>query len=370
MISNMNKIIEGLWLGNFSAANDTNCLKKNRITHILTVAGMLEPMNSWVQILSQLKVLLQEEFQCIGTFLNINSENSFAGVSRSSSCVIAYLMREHNMSYWDSLYFTKKQRSVVCPNLGFAKQLQQYESDLTERRIKQTQMEYLSKKLGTTSLSSQTQNGPSATPARGTTPMLNYNFSTNSNNPGSTPPKRSTSQFGITDSSKSTLHESSEPFGSQEEFKYQQIGLKSAFSRSMSTQEAKEEIKTQAKAVSEFYCQLCKTKLFSSKDIVTHQPNFSFQTNKSPYENQQKIQQSQCMDPSMSNLENADTCSQIFINCQSWIDESQGNKGLIKCPKKQCEVSLGSYNFSGLKCRCGKQVSPGFLIYYDMLIRN
>ena len=50
MISNMNKIIEGLWLGNYNSANDTISLKKNGITHILTVAGMLEPMNSHVKI--------------------------------------------------------------------------------------------------------------------------------------------------------------------------------------------------------------------------------------------------------------------------------------------------------------------------------
>ena len=43
MISNMNKIIDGLYLGNLEAANDTFALKRHGITHILTAAGMLEP---------------------------------------------------------------------------------------------------------------------------------------------------------------------------------------------------------------------------------------------------------------------------------------------------------------------------------------
>lgn len=45
MISNMNKILEGLYLGGFDAANDTLNLKKAGITHILTVAACLTPCN-------------------------------------------------------------------------------------------------------------------------------------------------------------------------------------------------------------------------------------------------------------------------------------------------------------------------------------
>jgi hypothetical protein len=38
MIASMNKVLEGLFLGNLDAANDYTLLKKNGITHILTVA--------------------------------------------------------------------------------------------------------------------------------------------------------------------------------------------------------------------------------------------------------------------------------------------------------------------------------------------
>jgi hypothetical protein len=43
MIANMNKIIDGLYLGNFDAANDHLTLKRHGITHILTVAAGLYP---------------------------------------------------------------------------------------------------------------------------------------------------------------------------------------------------------------------------------------------------------------------------------------------------------------------------------------
>jgi protein-tyrosine phosphatase len=42
-----------------------------------------------------------------------------AGVSRSSSTVIAYLMRKQKMSFNDAFMFVKKRRSVICPNYGF-----------------------------------------------------------------------------------------------------------------------------------------------------------------------------------------------------------------------------------------------------------
>lgn len=53
MIANMNKIDEGLFLGNLDAANDTATLKKNGITHILTVAMGMEPYNASVSLLSE-----------------------------------------------------------------------------------------------------------------------------------------------------------------------------------------------------------------------------------------------------------------------------------------------------------------------------
>jgi dual specificity MAP kinase phosphatase len=47
----------------------------------------------------------------------------FAGVSRSSTIVIAYLILKRGMSYQDALNFVVKKRSIVRPNPGFAKTL-------------------------------------------------------------------------------------------------------------------------------------------------------------------------------------------------------------------------------------------------------
>ncbi len=41
---------------------------------------------------------------------------SYAGVSRSTSCVIAYLICERKMGYFNALYFVRANRSCACPN--------------------------------------------------------------------------------------------------------------------------------------------------------------------------------------------------------------------------------------------------------------
>lgn len=42
-----------------------------------------------------------------------------AGVSRSASIVIAYLMRNNGMNYSDAFALVKNKRFVICPNHGF-----------------------------------------------------------------------------------------------------------------------------------------------------------------------------------------------------------------------------------------------------------
>lgn len=56
----------------------------------------------------------------------------FAGISRSSTIVLSYLMSEHNMSLDGAYRYLKSKRSIVCPNSGFWSKLEQLESNLTE----------------------------------------------------------------------------------------------------------------------------------------------------------------------------------------------------------------------------------------------
>ena len=56
---------------------------------------------------------------------------SYAGISRSASVVIAYLMQDLEMSLFDALTHMRKRRPIIFPNPGFQRQLMDY-----ERKIK------------------------------------------------------------------------------------------------------------------------------------------------------------------------------------------------------------------------------------------
>jgi dual specificity phosphatase 12 len=43
----------------------------------------------------------------------------YAGVSRSASCVIAYLMKERQMTFQDAFGFASRKRPIIFPNMGF-----------------------------------------------------------------------------------------------------------------------------------------------------------------------------------------------------------------------------------------------------------
>jgi len=56
--------------------------------------------------------------------------DSYAGQSRSATCVIAYLMHEKNWSLFQAMGYVKSKRSVIYPNPGFQRQLLDYEKKM------------------------------------------------------------------------------------------------------------------------------------------------------------------------------------------------------------------------------------------------
>lgn len=50
-----------------------------------------------------------------------------AGISRSATIVIAYLMKERGMNYADAYNYVKERRRIIHPNGGFKRQLREYE---------------------------------------------------------------------------------------------------------------------------------------------------------------------------------------------------------------------------------------------------
>jgi protein-tyrosine phosphatase len=100
----MNKIIDKLWLGNLQAAQDLQTLKHHGITHILQVASGIRPMfpkdfqYKIIEVTDLSSSSIIRHFPAAISFIREGISKGgvlvhcHAGVSRSSSCVIAYLM--------------------------------------------------------------------------------------------------------------------------------------------------------------------------------------------------------------------------------------------------------------------------------------
>jgi len=117
----MNKILDNLWLGDMSAAYNKLLLKKHGMTHILTVASGIPPkfpsnfQYKVVTILDSPSANLKAHFQSCIKFLKNALEQGgcvlvhcFAGVSRSATIVIAYLMQELGMSLVDAMQHVRR----------------------------------------------------------------------------------------------------------------------------------------------------------------------------------------------------------------------------------------------------------------------
>lgn len=145
--TNMNCILDpirgvgGLYLGNIDGAEDLKELKKNKITAVLTVAagtGLIYdakeiPNHKIIEAEDVASFDLSIYFDSALEFIQNNIKKGnvyvhcFAGVSRSATIVIAYLMKEKKWGLSAALTYVRCRRPIACPNSGFLKHLEDFE---------------------------------------------------------------------------------------------------------------------------------------------------------------------------------------------------------------------------------------------------
>uniref|UniRef100_A0A8C2WHZ3 protein-tyrosine-phosphatase n=1 Tax=Cyclopterus lumpus TaxID=8103 RepID=A0A8C2WHZ3_CYCLU len=77
------------------------------------------------EFIGEIHVVVFRELKCLGVLVHCQ-----AGVSRSATIVIAYLMKHTLMTMTDAYKYVRSRRPVVSPNLNFMGQLLEFERDL------------------------------------------------------------------------------------------------------------------------------------------------------------------------------------------------------------------------------------------------
>ena len=147
--SHPSQIFEWFYLGSFSNACDIKELRKNKINYILNCAIECHNKNlpKYIKEL-HLKIKDIENFDLINYFEEANEfinkckleggtilVHCKLGISRSASFVIAYLIKNNNLSVEKALNFVKQKRNQIKPNEGFMSQLKKYERLIYLRKV-------------------------------------------------------------------------------------------------------------------------------------------------------------------------------------------------------------------------------------------
>lgn len=144
-----NEIIPGLWLGNWASATHREELKSRGITHIMTAiygsyatfpsdfTYKLVPLRD-IPEQDMTNELLDETSDYIHEVLSSDNKiliHCSYGKSRSSSLVIAYLIKYHDYSFERARLFVKEKRELIEPNPGFQYRLKNYSVRRTQSCI-------------------------------------------------------------------------------------------------------------------------------------------------------------------------------------------------------------------------------------------
>jgi len=137
LLSPMDLVEEGLYLGNRSGGSDKDLLAKNGIEVIVNIGAHQKTEvqdgfeNHIIRLGDNPKADLTSVLpQCFSAIDDAMSKSKAvlvhcdAGASRSASVVCAWLMRKYHIDFNEALRRLREKRPCVDPNAGFQRQLQ------------------------------------------------------------------------------------------------------------------------------------------------------------------------------------------------------------------------------------------------------
>ncbi|XP_054286939.1 dual specificity protein phosphatase 22-like [Macrosteles quadrilineatus] len=139
MGNGMNKVLPGLYVGNYRDSKDAQQLDRFNITHIVAIHDAARKLHSDKHYLCVMAAdtpdqNLTQYFPLCNDFIHaarLRGGNvlihCLAGMSRSVTVAVAYIMSVTSLNWKEALKVVRVGRSVANPNFGFQKQLQEFE---------------------------------------------------------------------------------------------------------------------------------------------------------------------------------------------------------------------------------------------------
>ncbi|XP_035217090.1 dual specificity protein phosphatase 22-like [Stegodyphus dumicola] len=154
MGNGMNKVLPGLYLGSFRDGKDSEQLRANEITHIISIHDTAKEIVEDKQYLcirvpDSPEENLSRYFPKCNDFIHHARTTGgnvlihcLAGVSRSATIAAAYIMSVTSLSCKDALKVVRGARNIANPNYGFHSQLKEFEAYLLTTERKRLRVRY------------------------------------------------------------------------------------------------------------------------------------------------------------------------------------------------------------------------------------
>lgn len=138
----IHEVYPGVFISDCGAATEYEYLESLGIKQILTIAKELKKhehpkFNSiHISLDDSPDVDIKQHFDQAHGFISTAPTlvHCFAGISRSATLVISYMMKREKLSTFQAIKRCKKIRNVVNPNNGFIKQLIEYAKELNTHK--------------------------------------------------------------------------------------------------------------------------------------------------------------------------------------------------------------------------------------------
>eukprot|EP01132_Coremiostelium_polycephalum_P010970 gene10970-13440_t len=313
----IDRIFPSFYIGSIQAVNRT-VLDDHQITHVLSIMNGYQP--KWpkmyktmvIDVLDAPTVNLSQYFEKTFKFIEEGREEGavlvhcFAGMSRSASICIAYMMKKLNISYEDAHGLLLERRPIIYPNSGFVYQLKKYEQELLEAKLKSEKKE--KKQKDSIQSSPETvQTPPSSTTTTTTTEEIINTVVTEISKE-------------ITEISNSTTTTTTVEVDGNEGFRYS--------------------------------CRKCSKDLFIDLDILPHEQGDGQAAFK--HHRRDKI----------SKADEQVVCTSYFLmELDFFVNQTSGGvDGRLVCDNPKCGEKIGSWSWSGEQCSCGAWIAPSFQI--------